>query len=82
MSITEITQNYLEKNVQAIGGQKAFDTLSESIDYAWNNWEDYIIDTYYSGEKPEYANDKFIINFIDNELGNNPEDWEFILNVV
>lgn len=82
MSITQITSDYLDKNVEAIGGQKAFDTLSECIDYAWNNWEESIISTYYVGQKPRYANDKFIINWIDDELGNNPEQWDFILNLV
>ena len=82
MSITQITSDYLDKNVEAIGGQKAFDTLSECIGYAWNNWESNIIETYYSGEKPYYANEEFICDWIENELGNNPEQWDFILNLV
>ena len=42
-NLTEITENYLSNNVEALGGQKAFDTLSECIDYAWNNWDDHIM---------------------------------------
>ncbi len=78
--IEEITENFLSKNTDALGGERQFEKLSNAIDYAWNNWEESVISTYYDNEKPEYANNQFIIEWIDNELGNNPDEWETVLN--
>jgi len=57
LTIQEITEHFLSKDVEKIGGQKMYDTLSDCIGYAWNNWESNIIETYYSGENPYYANE-------------------------
>lgn len=47
--------------------QRAHDSISAAIDYAWNNWDADILATYYVGEKPETANTAFITNWIENE---------------
>lgn len=40
--------------------------IKAAIDYAWNNWDEKIITTYFEGEKPEFANVEFITNWLDN----------------
>lgn len=46
---------------------KIFNKISDGVEYAWNNWDDDIIATYYEGEKPEFSPINFIENWIDNE---------------
>ena len=79
-STQEIANNFLISNIEAIGGQKSFDRLEESISFAWDNWDESIVSTYYEGKKPNHATDKFTIEWIENELGNNPDDWDSVLN--
>lgn len=41
--------------------------ISEAVNYAWNNWDQEILRTYYEGEKPEQPTEEFINNWVDNE---------------
>lgn len=44
-----------------------FSKISDAVSYAWNNWDDNIIATYYQGEKPEFAPIDFVEEWISNE---------------
>ena len=41
--------------------------VDDSIQWAWDNWEDDIVATFFEGEKPECYNEKFRDEWIDNE---------------
>ncbi|WP_018629167.1 hypothetical protein [Niabella aurantiaca] len=41
--------------------------IDEALCWAWRNWDDDIIATYYEFEKPERPNEKFITNWVENE---------------
>lgn len=41
--------------------------IDESIHWAWDNWEDSIIQKYYVGEKPSLPTEQFIYEWIENE---------------
>ncbi|MDO9554546.1 hypothetical protein [Rhodonellum sp.] len=41
--------------------------ISEAVDYAWNNWDEAVLKTYYEGEKPEQPTEEFINHWIENE---------------
>ncbi len=51
----------------SVAQQKAQDGISSMIEYAWNNWDDSIVATYFTGPKPRFANAGFIENWLDNE---------------
>lgn len=40
---------------------------SDAVDYAWNNWDESVLKTYYEGEKPQYPTPQFIQDWVDNE---------------
>lgn len=48
--------------------QQAFDQISDAVYYAWNNWDESIVSTYYEGkEKPEDPTPEFIEQWLENE---------------
>lgn len=47
--------------------QKIIDRVRASIEYAWKNWDEDVIASYYAGDKPQDPNDAFIQNWIENE---------------
>ncbi len=47
--------------------QRQIDKISEGIDYAWNNWDENILETYYEGEKPIDPTESFITQYVENE---------------
>lgn len=51
-------------------GGNTSDTLSkiyEMVQWAWDNWDEDIISTYYEGEKPISPTKEFIEQWVDNE---------------
>lgn len=38
-----------------------------AIQWAWDNWEEKIISTYYEGDKPKFPPLNFIENWVENE---------------
>lgn len=41
--------------------------IDRSIQWAWDNWDDDIINTYYTGEKPSLPTEVFIYEWVENE---------------
>jgi hypothetical protein len=74
-----VVQNYISKNVDALGGQNAYDQLTDGITFAWENWEQNVLATFFTGNKPEKPPTLFVSEWIETELSNNPDEWENIL---
>lgn len=52
--------------------RKMLDTISAAISYAWENWDEEIIRSYYNTQadeipKPELPNNEFLLNWLENE---------------
>lgn len=63
-----IANNLINGNWNLTSSQHAqMSKISEAVDYAWNNWDEDILKTYYEGEKPEQPTAEFITNWVDNE---------------
>lgn len=41
--------------------------ISEAVDYAWKNWDEEVLQTYYEGDKPEQPTEEFINQWVENE---------------
>ena len=41
--------------------------ISDAINYAWSDWDNEYLKTYYEGEKPKSPTEEFIENWIQNE---------------
>lgn len=41
--------------------------IDESVCWAWDNWDENIVSTYYSGEKPKFPTEDFINQWVENE---------------
>ena len=41
--------------------------VNENIQWAWENWDNKVLSTYYEGDKPESYTPGFRDNWIDNE---------------
>jgi len=41
--------------------------VDDAICWAWNNWDEDVISTYYQFKKPELPNEEFISNWVENE---------------
>ena len=51
------------RNLQTVKTQAIYD----NIVWAWENWEDVIVDTYFQGEKPEAPTEEFVRMWLENE---------------
>ncbi|MDM1452210.1 hypothetical protein [Myroides odoratimimus] len=41
--------------------------VNENIQWAWDNWEEEVVKSFYTGDKPEKYNEDFMKDWIDNE---------------
>lgn len=41
--------------------------VDKAVCWAWDNWDDKILSTYYTGDKPEFPPLSFITNWVENE---------------
>lgn len=46
---------------------RILDKITTAINWAWENWEDSIVKTFYEGEKPERPTAEFVEQWIYNE---------------
>jgi len=49
-----------------INNNRNLEGIDAAIQYAWNNWDEEIVSTYYTGDKPELPTSEFIIEWIEN----------------
>lgn len=54
---------------------QAYDKVEEGILYAWDNWNEKVLSTYYKGKKPESPTYEFSKQWVQTELGAVPENW-------
>ncbi len=57
----------------------AYDRITDAIYWAWENWDKSVLATYYEGEKPAEPSFEFRKQWVENELGNVPENWEDVI---
>lgn len=62
LELKEQLQDCIHVNDGSIAAQ-----VDDRIQWAWDNWEDDIVATFYEGEKPECYNEEFRNEWIDNE---------------
>jgi predicted AlkP superfamily pyrophosphatase or phosphodiesterase len=63
-----IANNLVNENHSLTTAQdRVMSKISEAVNYAWNNWDDKIIQTYYEGEKPAQPTEDFIKQWVENE---------------
>ena len=63
-----IKNNLINGNWNLTSSQHAeMSSISDDLDYAWNNWDEEILRTYYEGEKPEQPTEEFVKVWVDNE---------------
>jgi hypothetical protein len=41
--------------------------IDQAVQWAWDNWDDNIVSTYYEGEKPSLPTESFIRQWVENE---------------
>ena len=52
-------------NAQA-AEQPILDKISTAIQWAWDNWDASVVETYYEGEKPKYPTEDFTTQWVNN----------------
>ena len=63
-----IANNLINGNWNLTSAQNAqMSKITHAVDYAWNNWDEEVLKTYYEGEKPQQPTEEFINNWVDNE---------------
>lgn len=77
----------LKEIAEAVAGKRGdlfsereYDMLTDAIWWAWENWDADVLATYYEGEKPEEPTSAFREQWVYNELGNVPENWEAFIS--
>ena len=52
-------------NAQA-AEQPILDKISTAIQWAWDNWDTSVVETYYEGDKPKYPTEDFTTQWVNN----------------
>ncbi len=63
----EIKETLIQNGLNYTNDGSVFARVNESIQWAWENWEEDIIKEFYEGEKPEDYTEEFMTLWIDNE---------------
>lgn len=64
-------ENYKKRIIDTLinGGltNRTIIKIDDAIQWSWNHWDENIISTYYTGDKPELPTADFIENWVENE---------------
>ena len=85
--MTTIEKNRISAIVKAIANgnahlfdEIAYDEITDAIFWAWENWSTGIVSLFYTGDKPERPTYEFRKQWLENELGNFPENWATLIH--
>ena len=64
---TTIANNLIAGNFSLNSSQNAeMSKISEAVNYAWNNWDDSVLRTFYAGVKPKSPTEDFVLQWVEN----------------
>lgn len=78
--IAKIAQSIANKN-EAAFDLRAYSQVMDAINWAWDNWEESVLSTYFvDGVKPDAPTFEFREEWVKNELSANAEQWQHLID--
>lgn len=82
-AIMKTEQSTINKIIEAITckredlfNDREYDKVTDAIFWAWDNWEESVLKSYYTGEKPTEPTEQFRRQWLENEFNAVPENYE------